>query len=93
MIWFLAFLACYRLTRLITGDEITRPIREAAFDRSRWFGYLVSCDWCLSIWIAPLVATPVVIWSENRFVFAVMLALALSAVAGLLSVVESRIER
>jgi hypothetical protein len=93
MIWFLAFLACYRLTRLITGDEITKALREKAFDRSRWFGYLISCDWCLSIWIAPFVAFPVILWPDNRLLLAVLLGLALSAVTGLLSVIESRIDR
>ena len=93
MIWLLAFLACYRLTRLITADEITRPIREQAFNRSRLLGYLVSCDWCMSIWLAPFIAIPVTVWSDNRFIFAVLFALALSAITGLLSVIEDRLDR
>lgn len=93
MIWLLAFLACYRLTRLITADVITQPLREKVADRSPFLGYLVSCDWCLSIWLAPVVATPVVLWPGNRFVVFLLLWFALSAVAGLLSVIESRIDR
>lgn len=93
MIWILAALTCYRLTRLITADEITRPIREAAFNQSRFLGYLVSCDWCLSIWIAPFIATPLVVWPDNRLIFTVLLGLALSAVTGLLSVIENRLDR
>lgn len=93
MIWLLAFLACYRLTRLITADIITQPLREQVADRSPFFGYLVSCDWCLSIWLAPVIAIPVVMFPDNRLILIVLVWLALSAVAGLLSVIEARIDR
>jgi len=51
--------ATARLTRLVTDDEIARPIRDAVMAwaekpgagalRKR-AGYLVDCPWCVSIW-------------------------------------------
>lgn len=93
MIWLLAFLACYRLTRLITADIITQPLRERAADRSPFLGYLIACDWCLSIWIAPFVAFPLIVWPGNDLFLFAYTCLALSAVTGLLSVIENRIDR
>ena len=87
-----AALATYRLTRLVTADKITEPIRTWVMDRSQWAGYLVSCDWCLSIWIAPPVALCAILWGDNRLVLVVILWLALSAVVGLLSLVEARLD-
>ncbi len=45
-------LAVYRLTRLVTTDRITQPLRDAAAERNETLGYLTSCDYCSSIWIA-----------------------------------------
>jgi hypothetical protein len=73
-------LTCYRLTRLVVRDELTRPIRERFLEpalhdgETRWVpdgsggtmpeypshrqaavrevAFLVSCPWCLSVWIA-----------------------------------------
>ncbi len=88
----LGFLACYRLTRLVTADQITLPIRTWVLDRSTWAGYLVTCDWCLSIWVAPWVASAVLFHSERAVVQVGLVALSASAVTGLLSLVESKIE-
>jgi len=93
MIWLLAFLACYRMTRLVTADEITKPLRIWAVTKSQRVGYLMSCDWCLSIWLAPLVAIPVTLWPNSKPLQALLLWLSLSAVAGLVSVIEGRLER
>jgi len=51
--------AVARLTRLVTDDEIARPIRDAVMAwaekpgagglRQR-AGYLVDCPWCVSMW-------------------------------------------
>lgn len=92
MIWLLAFLACYRLTRLFTADVITQPIREQVADRSPFFGYLITCDWCLSIWLAPLIAAPVILWPGNDLILFVLFWLSLSAIAGLLSAIEAKLE-
>lgn len=44
--------AAWRLTKLVTEDEITRELREAV--ENRWPGskaaYLVSCPACVSVW-------------------------------------------
>jgi hypothetical protein len=93
VIWLLGFLACYRLTRLFTADEITKPIRIWAHNRNPWAGYLISCDWCLSIWLAPLIAIPLTQWPENPLILVLFASLGLSAVTGLLSTIEERINR
>ena len=85
-----AALATYRLTRLVTADKITEPLRERV--TSRWLGYLVQCDWCLSIWVAPWPALAVVLWPDNRVVMVALIALALSAVTGFVSLVEQRLD-
>jgi hypothetical protein len=87
----LVALATYRLTRLVTADKITEPVREWVNSRSEWAGYLVTCDWCLSIWIGPLVAIPAVLW-PSTMVTVVVAALSASAVTGLLSLVERRLD-
>ncbi len=55
-------LATYRLTRLITTDEITRPAREWAVEQleSRGYSraaYLLQCPYCVSVWVGLGVAT------------------------------------
>lgn len=87
----LAFLATSRLTRLVTADYVTRRPREALI---RWRGedsplaYLITCDWCASIYTGALVATGVILWPDNRLVVGVLLVLAASLVAGLLAQIE-----
>lgn len=53
-------LATFRITRLVTTDEITRPLREKLWDRyppeSTRIGYLVSCDHCTGIYAAAAVS-------------------------------------
>jgi Protein of unknown function (DUF1360) len=52
-------LATQRLTRLLTRDQVTAPLREAVFarhpDSSRGLGYLVTCPHCISIHAAAAV--------------------------------------
>lgn len=48
-------LAIVRLTRLITVDKITDPLRKRILDKAgatHWITYLMYCPWCLSIHIA-----------------------------------------
>lgn len=78
-------LAVHRLTRLVTEDEVTRPVRERVQDAAPEgrLAYLLTCPWCVSVWIgagwaaltaaAPAVAAPA------------GAALAWSSVTGLLS--------
>ena len=83
----LAVLAVYRLSRLVTGDYVTRPMRTWVNERygENRLSYFVTCDWCVSFWLGAAVAPVVVWWGDNRAVLAVLLALAASATAGLLS--------
>lgn len=85
-------LATYRLTRLVTADEITKAVRGWVVDRSQWFGYLVTCDWCLSMWVAPVPALAITFYGDVRAVKVVLLALALSGLTGLLSLLERRLD-
>jgi hypothetical protein len=59
----LGLAATARLTRLVTADRISLPVRAAIV--RRWgpaspVGYLVHCRWCVSLYLAPLVAAGVV---------------------------------
>lgn len=89
----LVLVATWRLARLITADFITEPIRAWAARRGEKLGYLFECPWCLSIWLAPILVVPAVLWPDNRLVWAVMLILAASGVAGMLAVIEGRLDR
>lgn len=67
----LVALATYRVSRLVTTDEITEPLREYLVERypprevapnrlvASWPVTFVHCSWCVSIWtsLALLVAT------------------------------------
>ena len=86
-----ASLATYRLTRLFTADKITERIREALIARSDFFGYLITCDWCLSIWIAPALAS-IVMTTDTTIIDIAVHALALSAATGLIATVEKRLD-
>lgn len=80
-------LAVFRITRIVTTDEILSPIRKKIWAKSPpWkngIGYLITCDWCTSVWVSSLVLivykiapTPAItVWG----------IFALSGAAGLLS--------
>lgn len=71
-------LAVHRLTRLVTEDEVARPLRERlSGDGTTRLAYFLTCPWCVSIWVAagwaaltasaPAVAVPagtVLAWSS-----------------------------
>ncbi|MDH6279519.1 DUF1360 domain-containing protein [Prescottella agglutinans] len=67
-IFLLALGATARITRLITRDFITRQLRVCAIRR---FGpdhdipYLLTCPWCLSIWVAGGVMTIAWFYGEH----------------------------
>lgn len=80
-------LAVFRLTRVITVDEIFSKVRTKIWERSpAWkggIGYMITCDWCTSIWTSSLVMSMYKITPEPTvFVCSV---LSLSAVTGLLN--------
>ena len=42
----------FRLTRLITEDTITQPLRDWSAQINDWLGKLLDCGWCSGVWIA-----------------------------------------
>ena len=89
--WVLAALAVWRVTLLVVADEITRPAREALL--RRWAGgrvdYLLSCPWCASIWVAPVVVGSGLAWGDGWGWQLGAASLGFSALAGLLSSIAS----
>lgn len=80
-------LAVFRITRLITTDEIFSKVRNMIWKKSPAYsggiGYLITCDWCTSVWVSSLVLTMYKIATTPAvFVFGIF---ALSGAAGLLS--------
>jgi hypothetical protein len=87
----LVALATYRLTRLVTADRITQKLREAVIARGEMVGYLATCDWCLSIWVAPIPSGLIIMFPDNRLILLGLLALSASALTGLLAGVEGKL--
>lgn len=91
LLMLLAIGAVVRLSRLVTADKITESIRE--WVGNRWGdesmrAYFVSCDYCVSIYVAPIVATVAILWGDNRVVIIALLALTASLVAGIIGAHE-----
>jgi hypothetical protein len=84
-------LATYRFTRLITRDVIMEGFRNWWWTKfppeSKKLGYLLTCEWCLSIWTASLFFLCFIITSVTVIV---VVPLALSAIAGLLTAYEDK---
>lgn len=83
-------LASYRLTRLLTTDVILEPLREKVwkkFPPSTKFGYLFTCNWCMSIWAALLLILLFLVLPLLAYV--VSLVLSISAIVG---VIASRLD-
>lgn len=85
-------LATYRLTRLITRDTITAPLRERVWKNhpphSSKLGYVLTCEWCSSIYAASVLEISRII--APRLTARAEAVLALSALAGLLTAYEDR---
>jgi len=85
-------LATYRLTRLIITEHILEAPRERILNRfnpsTSKFGYLFTCEWCMSIWVGLVFASWYTINADTARFFAV--AFALSAIAGLLTAYEDK---
>lgn len=84
-------LATYRITRLFTRDTIMESFRNWWWERfppekTRW-GYLLTCEWCLSFWVASLLFISAIIDSVTVLV---AVPFALSAIAGLLTAYEDK---
>ncbi len=92
--WLLVLLtigAVVRLSRLVTADKITESIRERLTDRwgeDSLRAYFISCDYCVSMYVAPIVATVAILWGDNRVIIIGLLALTASYVAGIIGAHE-----
>lgn len=84
-------LATYRLTRLATRDAIFESARNRFWSRfppeSSKLGYLLTCEWCLSVWLASVLFVSAMISTVTVLVVA---PFALSAIAGLLTAYEDK---
>jgi len=84
-------LCTYRVTHLITTDHFppVKEVRDAIGMRmgdDHWITYLITCDWCVSVYVAAVLTlltdiiiglqTPLLMWG------------AASAVTGFLSAIE-----
>lgn len=86
----LAVLAVYRLTLLVTADEITETPRDILLD---WLddrdhsklATLVGCPWCLSLHFGAAVAWSAHAWGGEWWWQVGALALAASAATGILA--------
>lgn len=85
-------LASYRVTRLFTRDMITAPLRNAFWKKfppeSSYLGYLSTCEWCFSFWIAAAFVGGFIIIPSVISIIAIIYAV--SAVAGLLTAYEDK---
>lgn len=91
LLFVIAVGAVVRLSRLVTADKITESMRDrltARWGEDSLRAYLISCDYCVSIYVAPVVATVAVLWGDNRVVIIGLLALTASFVAGIIGAHE-----
>lgn len=87
-------LATMRVTRLVTWDKITLPVRKTIITgikikekqlwkgsgTSGWLSYLVHCVFCVGFY-ASFISIPIMIFPHNTFVFTCYLILAVAEVA------------
>ena len=82
-----AVLVTFRLTLLIVRDDITKPLRDRVPDGT-WFGELVRCHYCASVWVGWAVAALL-----YRDLNALWVGFALSAATILLVALLDHLER
>jgi hypothetical protein len=86
-------LAVFRLTRLLTEDELLAPVREYIWKNhspeETKIGYFITCPWCTSIWIGGGVVAARTLaprtWDRAAR------ALSFSAAAGIISQISQRL--
>lgn len=72
-------LATARLTRLVTDDTITEPLRVWASDKPLLYG-LITCPYCIGFWIS--LVTVAVWWTAGDRTVWLLAPFAVSHVAG-----------
>lgn len=80
-------LATYRISRLLIVDVIFDDLRNKIWEKypphNTKFGYLFTCYWCMSIWVASLITICYTIVPVATTIACIPFAL--SAVAGLIA--------
>ena len=79
-------LATFRISRLLTVDVIFENLREWIWKKKpphTKIGYLFTCNWCMSIWVASLLTVCYTMITTVTIIIAIPFAL--SAVAGLIA--------
>ena len=74
-----------RLTRLLVVDQITYGIRARIVVRlgpENPVAYLITCSWCLSVWVSAAVFTPAYWFGSTRWWFMMAAAGTASLLAG-----------
>ena len=74
-----------RLTRLVVADQITYRPRAwlvLRYGPSHPLAYLITCSWCLSVWIGAGIATAAYWWGDTRWWFMLALAGTASLITG-----------
>lgn len=77
-----------RLTRLVNADVITDPLRIAV--ARKWgaqstVSYFLGCAWCVSLWVALVLAVATVAVTGVSWWWIVLMAPAASHITGLLT--------
>jgi hypothetical protein len=85
-------LATYRGTRFFTRDILFNPIRNWIWKKrppeKSFIGYLLTCEWCTSVWVGSGFLVSAIIIPEVTYIVATVSAL--SAIAGLLTAYEDK---
>lgn len=84
----LLMLSTARITRFVTTDKLSEPLRVSAMKRLNPEGslaYLIHCDWCSSIYVGAGVASVWHFWGDSGWTTAGLVALSASYAAGLLN--------
>lgn len=80
-------LMVYRLTRFFIADTLFEPVRDWIFSKkpphTSALGYLFTCEWCISLWIALPTMLFYALFPSTTFLVGCIFAL--SALAGLLT--------
>lgn len=90
----LTVLAVARVTRLINEDVIfDRPRSWVVLHAPGKVEYLITCPWCVSVWVGAAAAPLVYLWHCTWPVQIGLLALAASYVTGLLALFSGVLEK
>lgn len=84
---FVVAVAAARITRLITTDDLTDPIRLwiAETYQSDWVDKLFSCDWCMGFWVSLFAVVFHLNFPTNPILTLIFLSLAVSEAVGMLA--------